>query len=425
MCDGLRMICLVMLAGIVGCSRSSQPASPPGPPEPQWVVTWATAPQAALPGTPETFESQQLRLIVHTSIGGTQARIRLSNLHGTAPLEIGAARIAARVKDADIDSAGERSMTFVGQPGVTVAPGAAATSDAAHFNVPAFSDLAITLFVRGKIAATTSHLLALQTSYVSAAGVTADSPFVAASNVDTWPFLVGVDVVSAGASTVVVFGDSIVDGDGTSVGANQRWPDLLARRLDESAPGKSGIANLGLIGNRLLSASPGAGSDFGAALGAAGLERFERDALSQPGVACVIVRLGVNDLGFPGSFAPQDPPVAAQQLIDGFTKLARAARARGVRVVVTTIAPFEGTSLIAGYHTPAKDAERRAVNEWLRSTPEFDAVIDADFVLRDPAHPARLLASADSGDHLHPGDGGNAAVAAVTPSGVCRAPSPG
>jgi len=357
-----------------------------------------------MPGALETFHDQQLRLIVHTSVGGSQVRIRVSNLYGTDPLHLEAAH------------AGAVQLHFRGAPSVNIAPGATVTSDAALLELPPLADLAVTLRLSGTVQAATSHLLALQTSSVSAPGAAPDGPFVAAANITTWPFLVGVDVVAAvpGTRAVVVFGDSTVDGDGSTAGENRRWPDYLARNLNATGSG-AGVLNLGIIGNRLLHDSPG-NADFGAALGEAGIRRFQRDVLNQPGVATVIVRLGVNDLGFPGTVEPHAPAVDARQLLAGYEQLAARAHQRGVRIFVTTITPFGGTQLFEGFHTPAKERVREQVNAALRASKAFDGVIDADAVLRDPAQPSKLLAAYDSGDHLHPNDAGSARLAAAMPA---------
>jgi len=370
-----------------------------------------------MPGTLETFHDQQLRLIVHTSIGGSQVRIHLSNELGDKPLEIGGARIARRQRDSDVVGAGERLLTFAGKPSAVIAPGGTVTSDAMGFDVPAFADLAITLSLPGTAAATTSHFLALQTNYVSAPGSARAAAFAAAKTIAIWPFLTAIDVVPRGEATaVVVFGDSTVDGDGSASNANRRWPDYLARRLAGGAGArKFGVLNLGLIGNRLLRDSPGAASDFGDALGSSGIKRFERDALGQAGVGYVVLRLGVNDLGFPGSFTGDEIPPKASDLIAGYRKLAAATRARGARIIATTITPFAGTAAAPGFFSPDKEMLRQEINAWMRTAPEFDGVIDADAALRDPADPSRLLAAYDSGDHLHPGDAGNEQLVAVTP----------
>jgi hypothetical protein len=226
-----------------------------------WIGTWATAPQPPLPGTPQTFRNQSLRLIVHTSAGGTKVRIKISNTFGDHPLLIGSAHIARRTTAADIDPASDRTLMFNGRPSTTVPTGSMIASDPVDLNVPALSDLAVSLFLPKPSEATTSHVLAKQTSYVSTdtGDSTAAAKFPVARAIHFWPFLTGVDVAaSPGAAAIVAFGSSLTDGDGTTSDANRRWPDVLAERLQKSADRKTevGVLNEGIIGNRLLNDSP-------------------------------------------------------------------------------------------------------------------------------------------------------------------------
>src|SRR5262249_14236440 len=277
----------------------------------QWIGTWATAPQRAVPGRPQTFRNQSLRLIAHISAGGTKVRIKLSNALGDQPLLIGGAHIARRAAGADIDPTSDRKLTFRGQAGASIALGAMLVSDPVALDAPALSDLAISLFLPESTNATTSHALALQTNYVSpeTGDSTAEVKFPVAKTIASWPFLIGVDVAaSARGASIVAFGSSTTDGDGSTEDANRRWPDELAERLQKDAGGNAeiGVLNQGIIGNRLLSDvnSPRqAGGPFetvfkelGPALGSAGLTRFERDVLGQAGVGYVILALGINDI---------------------------------------------------------------------------------------------------------------------------------
>ena len=415
------------MAALVACARESEPAASAAADAPgsllsaPWTVTWAASPQPPLPGPAYLLlKGQPVRLIVRTSVGGERVRVRFSNVYGTTPLQITAARIALRTTGAEIDEATDRQLTFVNASTATVAPGQEILSDAIDFELPAFVDLAVTFWLSGDQPVTTMHLLAQQTSYLGEAHPEAGRGFKVAKTLDFWPFLASVDVQAPGAITVAVFGDSTVDGDGSTADANKRWPDFLAQQFNSDSA-HAGIANLGLIGNRLLTDSP-PDSDFGSALGRAGVDRLasELERLSQ--VDCVILRLGVNDIGFPGSFAPKDAPMTPERLIDGYRRAAAAAHGKGARVVGTTITPFEGTKF-EGYYTPAKEKVREEVNAWIRTSRDFDRVIDADAALRDPAHPAKLLAAYDSGDHLHPGDAGNEHLAARTPPDICRRPA--
>jgi lysophospholipase L1-like esterase len=313
---------------------------------------------------------------------------------------------------AEVDPVTDRAVSFGGRPTTTIGAHEEATSDPVDLELADSSDLAITLFFPRQTAATTSHFLALQTGYVSpsAGDFSATVHFPTVRTIRSWPFLTGVEVrTRTSSATLVVFGDSTVDGDGSTPNSNRRWPDLLSKRLrGQKAAYYFGVLNEGIIGNRLLLDSPH-DSEFGSALGEAGVARFKRDALEQAGVSTVIVRIGGNDLGFPGAFAKEARPVTASALIEGYRKLIALAHAKGVRIIGTTIMPSEGVTLSADYYSPEKDSVRQQVNAWLRAQREFDGLIDCDRVLRDPAHPARLLALYDSGDHLHPNDTGDAA----------------
>jgi lysophospholipase L1-like esterase len=368
-----------------------------------------------LPGSVQSFRNQTLRLIVHTSAGGTKVRIRISNTFGDQPLLIGGAHIARRTSAADIDPASDRALMFHGHSSTKVPARSMVVSDPVDLDVPALSDLAISLFLPRATQAMSTHILALQTSYVSpdTGNSTTGVKFPVAKTIHSWPFLTGVDVAASPRGvSIVAFGSSLTDGDGSTLDSNRRWPDVLAERLQESADRKAevGVLNQGIIGNRLLNDSPQqAGSPFGAALGQAGLARFERDVLAQAGVRYVIVGLGINDIAFPGSLTPLTERISAESMISGYRQLIARAHQKGIRVIGTTNPPFENSFLDAPpvtFYTPEKESVRQKVNAWMRSSAEFDAVVDFDKVLRDPSHPTRLLAIYDSGDHLHPNNAG-------------------
>ena len=394
-----------------------------------WLGTWTAAPQPAFPGPLQRYDDRTLRLVVHTSVGGERVRIRLSNAYGRAPLHIAAAHVALRRRGAGIDAASDRALSFEGRPGVVIAPGDTVASDPVALAVPALSDLAVSLLATGRAEAGTVHALAQQTSYVSRArgDATGATRLRSARSIDSWPFLAGVDVEAGpGGAAIVAFGDSWIDGDGSTPDANARWTDALAVRLQRAggACARVAILNEGLIGNRLLHDSPvrharGA-PDFGRALGESGLARFDRDVLRQPGVRAVIVHLGSNDIGFDGGVAPADEAVSAQRLIAGWRELVARAHRAGLRAIGSTLTPVEGVTLLPGYDTPAKEALRQRVNAWIRDGGEFDAVIDFDRIVRDPGHPARLLKAFASADHLHPDDAGYAAVAQAVPLTICE-----
>jgi lysophospholipase L1-like esterase len=252
--------------------------------------------------------------------------------------------------------------------------------------------------------------------------------FPVGKKIASWPFLTGVDVSgSPHGASIVALGSSLTDGIGSTTDANRRWPDVLAERLQKAGGDKAafGVLNEGLIGNRLLCdyGSPGQHGgppplgavfeQFGPALGQSGLARFERDVAAQASVKYLLVALGVNDILFPGSFIPQSERVTARSLIDGYRQLISRAHKRQIRVIGTTIPPFEhalwADPLFDRFYTPENEKSRQEVNDWIRNSREFDGVIDFDKAVRDPNHPAQLLPAFDSGDHLHVNDAGNVA----------------
>ena len=411
------LVCVFLPLALVTAARSSAQST--------WIGTWATAPQADIPARVQTFRNQTLRLIVHVSAGGRKVRIKISNTFGDQPLLIGAAHIARRATGADIDPVSDRILKFRGHPSASVAARSMVMSDPVDLDVPALSDLAVSLFFPEAAVATTSHILALQTNYVSAetGDSTSAAKFPVAKTIDSWPFLTGVDVAaSPRGATIVAFGSSTTDGDGSTDDANRRWPDVLAERLQKEANGKAelGVLNEGIIGNRLLADSHSPRQEggpfgetlkkYGDALGEAGVARFDRDVLAEASVKYVILLLGINDILFPGAFIPASEGVNAQSVISGNRQLIARAHKKGIRVIGTTVPPFEDATFrnpTIHFYTPDKESARQEVNAWIRTSGEFDAVVDFDEVVRDPSHPTRLLPAYDSGDHLHVNDAGN------------------
>lgn len=387
----------------------------------RWVASWGTAPAAPPDGAGlQTFKDQTVRLIVRTSTGGTRVRIRVSNELGSAPLRIGAAHVALRKSGADIVAGSDRPLTFSGAASVVIAPGAPVLSDPVDLALAPQSDLAVSLYLSGEAPGSTMHAQAFQTNYVSQPGNFAGADTLPVQRtLASWPFLTAVDVQApAGGAAIVALGDSITDGSITTVDSNRRWPDLLLQRLraaHQARPGVRGgerhlgVVNRGIGGNRLLR-DPGGYPPFGKAA----LARFDRDVLATAGVEYLIVLIGINDIGHPGSGAPVTEAVSAAELIAGYRQLIARAHAKGIAVFGATLTPFEGT-VFPNYYSPEKEQVRQAVNAWIRSSGEFDAVFDFERVLRDPSNPTRLLAAFDSGDHLHPNDRGMQAMADAIP----------
>jgi lysophospholipase L1-like esterase len=426
---------ILLVLGVAGTPVKGQ--------QTKWIGTWVTAPQASIPGNVPAFRNQTLRLIVHTSAGGTKARIRISNTFGEQPLRVGDARIARRAGGADIEAGSDRQLTFRGQTFISIPAHSLAISDAVDLDVTPLSDLAISLFLPESTPATTSHLLALQTSYLSSetGDTTASVKFPVANTIDSWPFLTGVDVVnSPDGATAVALGSSLTDGDGSTENSNRRWPDVLAERLQREPDGNKnvGVLNEGIIGNRLLSDTqsprqaggpPPLGevyAQLGPALGQSGVARFQRDVLEQAGVKYVIMALGVNDILFPGAFIPATEAVSSDKIISGYRQLIARAHKQGVRVIGTTIPPFEHAifrkPFFDHFYTPEHENVRQKLNAWIRDTHEFDGVIDFDQAVRDPGHPTQILPAYDSGDHLHVNNAGNVAQGNAVPLALFRNP---
>ncbi len=362
-----------------------------------WTGTWAASTSGYTSVGPWT--GRTLRLVVHTSAGGPRVRIRLDNTFAAAPVRIGSATVAVRAGGATPRSA-PVPLSFRGAGGTAIPAGAQVYSDPVAFDVPPGSDLLVSFHLPGTVTAAPVHRLAQQTSYVSGPGDHARDRSAASytSTITTWPFLTGVDV-GGGPGSVVVLGDSITDGEKSTPNANRRWPDLLAARLRgaDTVP-RYGVLNQGISANRVVGdryPGDGVSTDTG---GVSALHRLDRDVLAQTSARTVVVFQGVNDVRWGAT---------SEQVIAGLRKIAGRAHARGLRVLAATIAPCEGETRC----TAAADAERVEVNAWLRQAGVFDGVLDFDAVLRDPGHPARILPAYDSGDHLHPGDAGLAALA--------------
>lgn len=374
--------------------------------EDHWVGTWSASPQAAgtpFTGTPVQINAQTVREIVHTSIGGDRVRVWLSNAYGASPLVIGSAHLAVRSVGASIAPGSDRVLMFNGSPTIAIPAGALVVSDPVTLTVPELGDLAVSIFIPGNVTAATEHSLALQTTYISPPGdFSGAASMAAATTTQSWYFLTGVEVkASEKTRAIVTLGDSITDGFGSTPDSNRRWPDRFAERL-QARPGRFRLAVLdqGIGGNRVL-------HDF---IGTNALARADRDVLVQTGARYVIVLEGSNDIGIPGAFGLAAEQVTAEQIIAGHRQIIDRAHALGVKIFGGTLTPFGGATL-PGYFSAAGEAKRQTVNEWIRTSKAYDAVIDFDAVTRDPTRPTRFLPAYDSGDHLHPNDAGYKAMA--------------
>jgi lysophospholipase L1-like esterase len=360
-----------------------------------WVGTWATGDQ---PLGQIPIANATLREIVHVSAGGSAVRVRLDNTYGSGPLTFADARVGLAGAGAAVLPGTDRALTFGGDAAVTVAQGAHVLSDEVRLGVPAQADLAVSLFLPGGGAPVTGHHNAKQASFVSTAGDHAAdlSPAPFATQIFDWYWLDGIDVLSSTSrGAVVAVGDSITNGAVSTFDANNRWPDFLARRLLRAEPReRPAVLNTGIDGAELLAFR----TDCCPAQ-EAGLALLERDVIAQTGATHAIVLLGTNDLGF----GVQAGPIAS-----GLRQIVARLHAKGIEVVAGTVPPFQGSVA-----DPAgrNDAARDALNRFVRTSGAFDGVADFDLALRDPANPERLLPAFDSGDHLHPNDAGDRAMA--------------
>jgi lysophospholipase L1-like esterase len=402
-------------AGVIHVSTWSQGALgfPRGDAVPaswaRWVGTWAASQQLTetrnLPPAPG-LANRTLRQVVRASLGGRPVRVRVSNRFGNGPLEIREVRIAASAGEGAIDTATDRPVHFRGEGSVVVPAGETALSDPTDFEVRPLTDVAVTMRFGAVPSDVTGHPGSRTTSYLQDGDWLASRAPSAPTLVDHWYVLAGIDVaVPGGAAAAVVLGNSIADGRGSGTNKQNRWPDNLARRLQEDARTREvAVLNAGIGGNCLLREC----------IGPSGLERLARDVLEQPGVRWLIVSAGVNDIG--GASAGSAAAVA-DSLIAAYQRVVAAARRGGVRAYGATILPFGGSQ----YDSPEREAARQRVNAWIRTARGFDAVIDLDAVMRDTAQPARLRADVDGGDHLHPNEHGYRVMAeAIDPALFAR-----
>jgi lysophospholipase L1-like esterase len=376
-----------------------------------WVGTWATALTTASPfdtgRSLSGFENESIRMIVQTSIGGGQVRIRLSNTYGDRDLTIGHATVArpAAPSAPDLDPRTVKQLSFHGRPTVIVPMGGEVVSDPVPLSVQPLSQLAVTVYLPQATGPTSWHWFSRQTAFVYDGDRAASSGGDGATmTLEHFYFLAGVEVPDDRRTdgAVAVLGDSISDGPFLTLNANQRWPDFLAQRLSRKRHGahELGVLNLALSGNPAAHGGDEVGLPE---LGPSGLDRLGEHIFVQPGVRTVIVQLGLNDI-----FQHDDGPEA---IIAGLQQIAADLRQHGLRVLLSTLVPATGDPS----WTPVREATRQAVNQYARTTRDADGVVDLDLALRDPADPSRLNPAFDRGDHVHPNEQGNMAIADIVP----------
>jgi lysophospholipase L1-like esterase len=365
-----------------------------------WVGTWTAAPQTA--SSPLQINGQTLRQIVHTSIGGDSARIRLSNVYGTEDVVVAAARVAVSAGGAAIVGGTDRVLRFGGSPTITISAGTLVVSDPVRLDVPALGDLAVSIYLPGNVTASTRHNIGLQTNYVSTPGDFTGASDFTGTTTQSFHFLTAVEVQTRkSAGAIVTLGESVTDGVGSTPDANLRWTNVLAERLQNHWWTEDiAVLNAGIGGNRIL-------HDI---VGPSALNRLDRDVLVQGGATHLIVSPGNTDILLPDLLGLPAQNVSAAQIIQGHQQIITRARAMGLRVYGATLPPVEGFPS-PGFWTPVMEEKRQLVNRFVRRSGAYDAVIDFDAVLRDPAQPTRLRPEYDSGDHVHPNDLGHRAMA--------------
>ena len=383
------------------------------PAQAEWVASWTASPHAPIgtqgPFAAASYENVTISQILRISEGGNKVRVKLSNRYGPAPLEIGAARVV-QIDDAGREVAGtSRTLTFGGELGAVIPRGAPFVSDAVAVDLPDLARLKVELFLPTATGPCTCHLTGVDELAVSPPGNFVGKPFEPVSKAQYRAFLSGVEVDSPDAlGTIVTYGDSITDGVGATPGGNDRWPDILANRL-QAAGLEWAVANAAISGNRVL--SPG--------MGESALARFDEDVLSLPNVEYLVVFEGVNDLGQrfgpqrtpgggggPGGLTLDQPQITVEQMIAGYKQLIARAHAQGIKVIGSPIGPYKGAS----YWSEEGEAARQRINDWIVNSGAFDGVLRLDTAFADPADPAQMREGYHIGDHLHGSPAGLKAV---------------
>jgi len=410
---GKKFAALVTMLTLAAPALAKAHRQPVQTTETHWVGSWAASQQIPEPANslaPEDLTDATLRQIVHLSLGGTELRVHLSNAFGTQPLHITSAHIAVPLSasSAQIDPTTDKALAFDGKPDVIIPAGAEYISDPIAFPAAPLSNLDITLHYDQPPARETGHPGSRSTSYLVQGDEVSAVDLPDAKKIDHWYQIAGVDVEApADAAAIVTLGDSITDGHAATTNGNDRWPNVLAERL-QAAPGTRdlGVLNQGIGGNHLL--TDGLGPNV--------LARFDRDVLAQAGARYLIVLEGVNDLGGLtrlNEVSQAEHDAFVTRILGSYRQIILRAHDRGLKVIGATITPYTGSDY---YHPgPLSEADRQTINRWIRTPGHFDAVIDFDRATRDPAHPDRLLPAYDSGDHLHPSPAGYRAMGEAIP----------
>jgi lysophospholipase L1-like esterase len=366
------------------------------PQEPEnWIGSWMAAQQLVelenMPPAPGLAGST-LRQVIQPALGGKKIRLAFSNLFGDGPLILDSVHVALSAGRDQIQAGTDQALAFQGSAAVTLQPGTSVFSDPLAYRVTPFVNLTVTVHVPKAPSKITGHPGSRTTSFLSNGNQVSAASLPGATKVTHWYLLSALDVVSSQpGSAVVILGDSLTDGRGSTTDQNNRWPNLLARRLrGNSSSSDISVLNAGIGGNRVLRDG----------LGPSALSRFDRDMLATPGVHWLVVLEGINDLGTAAKGGIQSS--VAQALINAYKEMARRAHERGFKIYGATITPCGGSF----YFTPQLESNRQTVNAWIRTGGAFDGVIDFDKALQDPRDPSRLSPADDGGDHLHPNEKG-------------------
>jgi lysophospholipase L1-like esterase len=384
-----------------------------------WVRTWGAPMQAPedfddYPGVGQAFRDVTLRQVAVATLAGRRLRVWFSNEFGTRPLVIGAAHVAHALTGSAILPDTDRKLSFGGRAGIVVQPGAAVVSDIVDLDTAAGTALSISLYLPRSTEGSpnTVHEEPWRGGYLSPSGnYVGGASLPVAADLHSYFFLSGIDVEAPSSATAIVaLGDSITDGTGSTTGAGRSWPEQLAKLLAKTNAGRYAVLNMGIGGNRLLNARTGP----------AALVRADRDVFAVPGVRILFILEGINDIGGAEWFSRPEEEVSAEDLEVAFRQLVDRAHEHGIWVIGATVTPSGGCT-DPGYDSPASEAKRQAVNAWIRNSRTFDAVVDFDRVVLDPAKPSRMRPEFDSGDHLHPNDAGYAAMAgSIDPALLAR-----
>jgi lysophospholipase L1-like esterase len=415
-----RLAALISIVSLIAlCPQTMDAQSTRNSAGESWVAAWATAQElllAPVPGgakdheqskLPDTLKDQTVRMIVHTSIGGNRVRVHLSNAIGATPVTVGSVHIASRDgQGSRIVANSDRTVTFSGKRSISIQPGVIVVSDPIDLDIRPEADLAVSIFLPQDTGAPTNHLLGLHQAFISKGDMTAQAMLqepVQTTTAYLWLASVDVSRASPRSFSVVALGDSITDGYATTLDANRAWPELLGKRLVAVGSQPSiAVLNQGISGNQVL--RDGAGISAQA--------RFDRDVLSQAGVKWMILLEGINDINLHTRVTPELPlstsdDLTSDDLIGAYLQLIEQAHTHGIKVIGATMTPEEGVWIAS----KRGEEIRQAVNKWIRTSGRFDAIVDFDAVIRDPNHPEKMRAEFDPGDHIHPNDEGNQAMA--------------